>query len=103
MRDEDKIKQIIMDELMKNGMDPKEYYIFVCYLDVKTVGVVGDKRSHSRPIMIEVRDIYTEAVAQLPMEILANISNRVTNEIEEPTKVVYDLTRFNGKNTYMEL
>lgn len=103
MRDEDRAINIIIEELVKNGFDPEEYYIFVCYLNVKTVGVVGDKRSYSRPIMIEIRDIYTEAVFQMPMEVLANISNRITNEIEEPTKVVYDLTRFNGKETFMEI
>jgi len=103
MNDETKIKNIIIEEFLSNGLDPEEFYIFVCYLNVKTVGVVGDNRSYGKPVMIEVRNIYTEAIFQMPMNILANISTRITNEIDEPNKVVYDVTRFNGKTTVVEI
>lgn len=103
MTDEEKVRGIIGEELLKNGYDLKDYYIFASYLEVKVVGVVGDNRAYTRPIMIEVRDAYTEAVFQMPMEILATISTRITNEIEEPSKVVYDLTKWDGKETYMEI
>lgn len=97
MTDEDQMRQIVVEEMTRNGFDIEGYYIFVCYLESKTVGVVGDNRSYGRVVLVEIRNIYTEAVVQMPMDILSTISNRITNEIREPNKVVYDITHFNGK------
>ena len=68
---------------------------FCAYLPVKSVGVVGDERRYADVIAIRAVvtvDFMTATWAKLPYEFLELVSNRIVNEIEEISRVVYDIS-----------
>lgn len=86
---------VLRDEMAKNGYE-KELAQFFCVLpDVKTVGVMGDKRTYDHLIGIRAvttDDFMTADWARIPYDILARVSNRITNEVKHVNRVVYDIT-----------
>lgn len=63
--------------------------------DVKTVGVMGDHRTYENLIIIRAvttDDFMTADWARIPYDILAKVSNRITNEVKGINRVVYDIT-----------
>ena len=68
---------------------------FCAYLPVKSVGVVGDERRYADVIAIravETVDFMTATWAKLPYDFLAQVSNRIVNEIDGVSRVVYDIS-----------
>ena len=68
---------------------------FAVLPDVKSVGVVDGQRNYERPIIlraIESRDAMTARWAQLPYELLDQISQRIVNEVEGINRVLFDIT-----------
>lgn len=68
---------------------------FAVFLPIQSVGIQGDERSYKHPLVlriVESRDAMTANFAKLPYEILEGISTRLTNEIKEINRVVYDIT-----------
>ena len=68
---------------------------FAVYLPIKSVGVVGDERRYAEVIglrAVETVDFMTARWAHLPYEFLEHVSNRIVNEIEEVSRVVYDIS-----------
>ena len=64
-------------------------------LPVKTVGVMGDKRTYSWPIVLRcVSSEYgmTADWSKIPFQILERIANRIVNEVSAVNRVVYDIT-----------
>ena len=56
------------------------------------VGVVGDQRRYAEVIAlraVETVDFMTARWAHLPYEFLEHVSNRIVNEIEDVSRVVY--------------
>ncbi len=86
---------VLRDEMEKNGYE-KEMAQFFCVLPcVKTVGVMGDHRTYDHLIGIRAvttDDFMTADWARIPYDILARVSNRITNEVEHVNRVVYDIT-----------
>ena len=65
------------------------------YLPVKSVGVVGDERRYAEVIAIravKTVDFMTAEWANLPYEFLGKVSNRIVNELEGVSRVVYDIS-----------
>lgn len=63
--------------------------------DVRSVGVQGDGRSYGHPIVlrpVSSEDAMTADWSRLPYDLLATISNRITNEVPEVNRVVLDIT-----------
>jgi GMP synthase (glutamine-hydrolysing) len=86
---------IFIEELTKAGLYHEVSQAFCVYLPVKSVGVVGDERRYADVIAIravETVDFMTATWAKLPYEFLALVSNRIVNEIEEVSRVVYDIS-----------
>ncbi|MDB9830086.1 glutamine-hydrolyzing GMP synthase [Gammaproteobacteria bacterium] len=86
---------IFIEELIKANLYDQVSQAFCAYLPVKTVGVVGDERRYADVIAIravETVDFMTATWAKLPYEFLALVSNRIVNEIEEISRVVYDIS-----------
>ena len=86
---------VLRDEMAKNGYE-KEMAQFFCVLPcVKTVGVMGDHRTYDHLVAIRAvttDDFMTADWARIPYDILATVSNRITNEVEHVNRVVYDIT-----------
>lgn len=86
---------IIMQELKKADWYEKVWMAFGVLLSIKSVGIQGDERSYEYPLVVRIvesTDAMTASFVKLPYEILENISTRITNEIKEINRVVYDIT-----------
>ena len=86
---------IFIDELTKAGLYHEVSQAFCAYLPVKSVGVVGDERRYADVFAIRAVvtvDFMTATWAKLPYEFLELVSNRIVNEIEEISRVVYDIS-----------
>ena len=86
---------IFIEELTKAGLYCEVSQAFCVYLPVKSVGVVGDARGYADVIAIRAVvtvDFMTATWAKLPYEFLELVSNRIVNEIEEISRVVYDIS-----------
>lgn len=86
---------IIEEELKKAGIYYKLWQAFAVFLPVKTVGVMGDMRTHENVIalrLVESKDAMTANWARIPHRVLSEISTRIVNEIKGINRVVYDIT-----------
>ena len=87
---------IVREEVTRAGLDSEVWQMPVVLLaDVRSVGVQGDGRTYGHPIVlrpITSEDAMTADWARLPYEVLAHISNRITNEVPEVNRVVLDIT-----------
>jgi GMP synthase (glutamine-hydrolysing) len=87
---------VAREELEEAGLYDSIWQIFVVLLaEVKSVGVMGDKRTYSSPIVLRAvksEDGMTADWAHLPYELLNKISTRIINEVSGVNRVVYDIT-----------
>ena len=86
---------IVMDEIKKAQVYYDLWQAFAVLTDTKSVGVQGDFRTYGHTVAIrcvEAEDAMTADWARLPYDLLAKISNRITNEVREVNRVVYDIT-----------
>ena len=93
LRDADSIAR---EELTRAGLDAAIWQCPVVLLaDVRSVGVQGDGRTYGHPIVlrpVSSEDAMTADWTRLPYDVLARISNRITNEVREVNRVVLDVT-----------
>ena len=90
-----KADHIFIEELIKANLYDKVSQAFAVLLPVKSVGVVGDERRYAEVIAlraVETVDFMTARWAHLPYDFLENVSNRIVNEIEAVSRVVYDIS-----------
>ncbi|AWB96142.1 GMP synthase (glutamine-hydrolyzing) [Agromyces badenianii] len=87
---------IAREELTNAGLDHEIWQCPVVLLaDVRSVGVQGDGRTYGHPIVlrpVSSEDAMTADWTRLPYDVLAKISNRITNEVPEVNRVVLDVT-----------
>ncbi|QGH70358.1 glutamine-hydrolyzing GMP synthase [Pseudactinotalea sp. HY158] len=87
---------IVRAELTKAGLDREIWQCPVVLLaDVRSVGVQGDGRTYGHPIVlrpVSSEDAMTADWSRLPYDLLAQISNRITNEVPDVNRVVLDVT-----------
>jgi GMP synthase (glutamine-hydrolysing) len=83
-------------ELTAAGLDQEVWQMPVVLLaDVRSVGVQGDGRTYGHPIVlrpVSSEDAMTADWSRLPYDLLARISNRITNEVDGVNRVVLDVT-----------
>lgn len=91
-----KADAIVRAELSAAGLDGEIWQCPVVLLaDVRSVGVQGDGRSYGHPIVlrpVSSEDAMTADWTRLPYDLLAKISNRITNEVAGVNRVVLDVT-----------
>jgi len=87
---------VARQELQFAGLDREIWQCPVVLLaDVRSVGVQGDGRTYGHPIVlrpVSSEDAMTADWYPIPTEVLAKISNRITNEVREVNRVVVDIT-----------
>ena len=86
---------IFIQELIKHDLYNKVSQAFAVFLPIKSVGVVGDERRYAEVIglrAVETVDFMTAKWAHLPYDFLEHVSNRIVNEIEDVSRVVYDIS-----------
>ena len=86
---------ILHQEMMDSGWYWKVWQSFCVFLPVKSVGVIGDERNYAYVIavrVVESIDAMTADWTRLPYELLQTISNRITNEVREVSRVVLDIS-----------
>ena len=87
--------KIIEEELRETEFWKNIWMSFAVLLSVKSVGIQGDERSYKYPVVVRIvesRDAMTANFSKIPFSILEKISTRITNEIREVNRVVYDIT-----------
>ena len=68
---------------------------FAVFLPVKSVGVMGDGRTYEWVVALRAvvtSDFMTAHWARLPHALLADVSNRIINEVRGINRVVYDIS-----------
>jgi GMP synthase (glutamine-hydrolysing) len=87
---------IVRAELTAAGLDAEIWQCPVVLLaDVRSVGVQGDGRTYGHPIVlrpVSSEDAMTADWTRVPYDVLARISNRITNEVSGVNRVVLDVT-----------
>jgi GMP synthase (glutamine-hydrolysing) len=86
---------IVLQEIESASLYDKLWQSFAVLTDTQTVGVQGDYRTYGHVIALRAvtaDDAMTADWARLPHELLAKISNRITNEVPGVNRVVYDIT-----------
>ena len=86
---------IVMDEIRKAHVYYDLWQAFAVLTNTQSVGVQGDFRTYGHTVALRcvtAEDAMTADWARLPYDLLAKISNRITNEVPEINRVVYDIT-----------
>ena len=83
-------------ELTAAGLDDTIWQCPVVLLaDVRSVGVQGDGRTYGHPIVlrpVSSEDAMTADWTRVPYDVLARISNKITNQVPDVNRVVLDVT-----------
>ena len=86
---------IFIDALRKANLYDEVSQAFAVFLPIKSVGVMGDGRRYDYVIClraVQTIDFMTAHWAQLPWDFLADVSNRIMNEVKGISRVTYDIS-----------
>jgi GMP synthase (glutamine-hydrolysing) len=84
---------IFRDEIKKAGLNIWQY--FAVLPNIQSVGVVDGKRTYCHTIALRAvnsTDGMTAEWVKIPLKLLEKISKRITDEVKEVNRVVYDIT-----------
>lgn len=86
---------ILREEFAKNGLEGKVWQYFTAVPDFKGVGIKDGKRTFAYPVIIRAvntTDAMTATVENVPFDLLQHITKRITTEVENVNRVLFDLT-----------
>ena len=86
---------ILREEFAKNGLEGKVWQYFTAIPDFKSVGVTDGKRTEGWPVIlraVNTKDAMTATVEDVPFSLLQHITQRITAEVKNVNRVLFDLT-----------
>jgi len=86
---------IVISEMIASDWYYRVWQSFPVLLPVRSVGVMGDQRTYEYTIalrIVESQDGMTADWVRMPYELLARISNRISNEVKGVNRVCYDIS-----------
>ena len=86
---------ILREEFAKWGLEGKVWQYFTVVPDCRSVGIKNEKRSFAYSVIIRAvntKQAITASIEPLPYELLEVLTKRMTTEIENVNRVLYDLT-----------
>ena len=86
---------ILREEFDNCGLAGKVWQYFIAIPDIKSVGVKNESRYEGWPAIIRAvntTDAMTATIEPIPYDVLAKITDRITNEVEGINRVLYDIT-----------
>jgi GMP synthase (glutamine-hydrolysing) len=86
---------VVCEEVEAHAIKNDLWQYFAVLTDTKSTGVKGDERAYGWTLairMVESIDAMTANFTKAPWDLLEKISNRIANEIEGATRIVYDIT-----------
>jgi len=86
---------ILREVIAQHGLDKEIWQYFTVLPGFRSVGVMGDGRTYDYTIGIRAVnsiDGMTADFAQIPWDVLQEISVRIVNEVDHVNRVVYDIT-----------
>ncbi|MGH2364613.1 MAG: glutamine-hydrolyzing GMP synthase [Chloroflexota bacterium] len=86
---------IVLEEVRAAGLYKELWQSFAVLTPVRSVGVMGDRRTYANLVAIRAvtsADAMTADWARLPYDLLARVSNRIVNEVPGVNRVVYDIS-----------
>ena len=87
--------EIYMNILHEDGIYDEIWQAFSVLIPVKSVGVMGDKRTYENLLALRAvtsTDGMTADWYKMPAETMSKISNRIVNKVRGINRVVYDVT-----------
>jgi GMP synthase (glutamine-hydrolysing) len=90
-----KADKIVTDEIEKCGIENSLWQYFAVLTETKSTGVKGDSRAYGFTVavrIVESKEAMTAGFARISYDILERISTKITNELPNVTRVVYDIT-----------
>jgi GMP synthase (glutamine-hydrolysing) len=89
------VDDIYIEGLKEYGLYDKVWQAGVILLPVQSVGVMGDERTYENAVALRAvssTDGMTADWSHLPYEFLADISNKIINNVKGINRVVYDIS-----------
>ncbi len=86
---------ILREEFSKAGLEGKVWQYFTAVPNFKSVGVKNGARTYAYPVIIRAVntvDAMTATIEEIPYDVLNKITARITTEVENVNRVLYDLT-----------
>ena len=86
---------ILREEFEKAGLEGKVWQYFMAVPDFRSVGVKNGARTYAYPVIIRAVntvDAMTATIEEIPYALLEKITARITAEVENVNRVLYDLT-----------
>ena len=86
---------ILREEFANAGLNATVWQYFTAVPDFRSVGVKDGKRTYAYPVIIRAVntvDAMSATIEEVPYELLKKITARITTEVENVNRVLYDLT-----------
>ncbi|MCX7631207.1 MAG: glutamine-hydrolyzing GMP synthase [Geminicoccaceae bacterium] len=90
-----KADAIFLEEIRRAGLYDRIWQAFAVLLPVRSVGVMGDRRTYEETCALRAvtsEDGMTADVFPFAVDFLARVANRIVNEVRGINRVVYDVT-----------
>ncbi len=90
-----RVDAIVCEEVESSPLRETAWQYLAVLTNIKSTGVKGDERAYGETVavrIVESVDGMTVSFSKAPWEVLERISTRITNEVPEVNRVVYDIT-----------